>query len=82
MKKLLTFYFLILLPLPVIYTVYKIGTPIFATVLIIMYVLVYRPIINGLRLRELGLVERKEFWMLFVPFYSLKYFHSIYFQIS
>lgn len=82
MKKLLSFYFLILLPIPVICAVYKIGAPIFCLILIILYVIIYRPVIHGLRLRELGLISNKEFWLLFIPFYSTKYFHNLYFQTS
>ena len=81
MKKLLLFYFLIIIPIPVIYAVYKIEVPVLALILILLYVLIYRPIIHGLRLQELGIIDKKEFWFLFSPFYSVKYFTNLYFKI-
>jgi hypothetical protein len=47
--------------------------------LILAYVLIYRPIVDGYRLIRLGQLPKKEFWKMFIPFYGAKYFGALYF---
>lgn len=82
MKKLLSFYLLILLPVPVIIALYRLNAPVFCLLCIVAYVFIYRPIIAGLRLKELGIIENPVIWKLFIPFYSIKYFHVLFFGIK
>lgn len=82
MKKLISFYLLILLPVLGIIGIWQIGVPGFTFFLILSYVLLYRPYVHFHRLKDLGIVDDKEFWHLFIPFYSTKYFDDLYFRIK
>lgn len=46
---------------------------------LIVYALVYRPIIEIYRLLKLERIEEKDAWKFFIPFYSTKYSKSIWF---
>jgi hypothetical protein len=46
--------------------------------LILAYAVVYRPIIDYLRLKSKGVITKKDFWKAFNPFFQSKYFRALY----
>lgn len=54
------------------------GTYWFVTFLLI-YALIYRPILHIVRLLSLKAIEEKDAWKFFIPFYHNKYFKSMWF---
>ncbi len=78
--KLFTFYFLILLPIPFIFFLAKLGDTFMFFSFIGLYVFIYRPYIEGNKLMKKGIVEKKDIWKIYVPFYSLYYFDDIFFR--
>ena len=82
MKNTYAYYLAILLPLiPVILMAYVHHT-IYAWVpLFLIYALIYRPLIDGMRLIQKGVIRKSEIWKLFVPiFYRSKWFKQLYFS--
>lgn len=78
MKNIYTYHFLILLPIPIFYWVYGlINTPLL--VLLFAY-FIYRGVIDGLRLISKGVLDQKEWWKAFVPFWTMYYFKELYFE--
>ena len=79
MKNLIIYYFTILIPLPIlVWLAFSNKTNSFV-ILLLFYALVYRPIIDGYRLIEKGVISKKGFWELFIPFWSIKWFKELYF---
>jgi len=80
MKRLVTFYFLILLPVPVFYWLGKHNYNMEFTITILAYASIYRTITDGVKLAQMGLIKRNEIWKLLLPFSRAKYFKELYFQ--
>jgi hypothetical protein len=75
MKNRIVFYSLILVPLGLlIYFSESLGA-IWFSILLIIYGGVYRPLIDGLRLKAVSSIST---WKTFIPFWELKYFRQIY----
>lgn len=82
--KLLSYYLIILIPMPLLYWAAKfIDAPTFCIGLII-YVILYRPFVDGLRLIDLGLLKKQDLWKMFLgmPYYHLKNFKELYFGMK
>jgi hypothetical protein len=48
-------------------------------ILILVYIVIYRPIIDGLRLNSITNIGSSEKWKLYIPFYGhLKFFKQLY----
>ena len=80
MRNLFTYYLVsIILPIPLLaYMLYEGSNPLFA-IAVLVYAFLYRPLVDGIRLRSLGAVDKKEIVKLFIPFWSMKYFKKLYF---
>jgi hypothetical protein len=48
--------------------------------LLLIWALIYRPITDGKRLIEKGVIQKKDIWKLFLPFYRYKWINELYFQ--
>ena len=46
-------------------------------VFLMVYVLIYRPVLHIIRLLKLGKIEEKDAWKFFIPFYGAKYIRSL-----
>jgi len=81
--KLLAYYIVILLPFPFLYWCATSTTSNIFFISASMYVLLYRPFVDGFRLVDLGLLKKSESWKMFYasPYYQLKYFKEIYFGL-
>ena len=44
---------------------------------LLIYAIIYRPILNIVRLRQLKLIEEKDFWKSFIPFHDAKYIKNL-----
>lgn len=78
--KLLFFYMKVLLPVLLFIALYQMDLKETFIISLLIYALIYRPFIDGSRLLYLGLVQREDFYKLFIPFYSSKYFYELYFK--
>ena len=80
MRNKLVFYGLIFPPLAAMITATKFGSitsGIFAMSLAV-YVFLYHPGVSGIRLIHLDKLTRKNFWKMFIPFWSTKYFKNLF----
>lgn len=79
MKSLIAYYFLILIPFPLLIWAAFTRANIFVPLLLAYYI--YRGLIDGQRLYLKGAIERKDRWkILVIPFYSSAYFRQLYFE--
>ena len=80
--KLFTYYLVILLPILSLYWAAKFTSPGIFVAAILFYGIVYRPVVDGFRLMDLGLLKKTDRWKLFLgsPYYQLKYFRQLYFS--
>jgi hypothetical protein len=79
MKNLVLYYFQILLPLPVLIWASFTDSTMFVVLLFAYYI--YRGFVDGQRLYEKGVIEKKERWkILVIPFYSSSFFKQLYFE--
>jgi hypothetical protein len=73
----IAFWLLVIFPLAGLFVVHKAyGGNAFVYGLII-YAIVYRPILNIIRLLGLKKITRKDIWKFFIPFYEVKYTKSL-----
>ena len=79
LKNLFTYYIVIFVPLLVI--IYLIITKQeIGTYLLLGYVLVYRPVIDGIRLYQKGIIQLKEIPKLYNPLFFSKHRKELYFK--
>jgi hypothetical protein len=79
MKNKLFFYLVITLPLLMLIWPLATGHKALFAVGLLAYALLYRPVTDGSRLLSIGKIERGDRWKLFIPFWSIKWFKSLYF---
>ena len=82
MKRLLLYYLAIIGPLlllVILVTFYDL-TPKYFMIGLLLYALIYHPLISGYRLYVSGVIERKEIWRNFIPFWNAKYFEFLFFN--
>lgn len=77
MKKLIFYYFAILIPLPLLIG-FSSNSKMFV-VFLISYV-IYRGFVDGQRLIEKGILDKKELWKAFIPFWCSRYYRQLYFE--
>lgn len=46
---------------------------------LVIYILIYRPIVHILRLLQMGAIEEKDAWKFFIPFYGSRYTKTMFF---
>ncbi len=79
MKKLFLYYFIILIPLPIMVWLVESNMTKEFVILLLFYALIYRPLTDGCKLFLTEVVKKNEFWKMFIPFYlSTKYFKELY----
>ncbi len=81
-KNIKIFYLILTAPAIVLFVLKKgeyIDSKIFAIILI-LFVLVFNPIISGLRLIQSGKIKRSEFWYNLIPGWNTKYFIFLFFN--
>ncbi|HLO57338.1 MAG TPA: hypothetical protein VK179_01220 [Bacteroidales bacterium] len=80
MKNLFIYYVVILLPLAVLIWVAFLGYYLYFGIGILIYALLYRPLTDGLRLVAKGKIKKQEIGKAFIPFWTVKWFKSLYFS--
>jgi|WetSurSiteA1Bulk_404760.scaffolds.fasta_scaffold01010_7 hypothetical protein len=78
MKNLLVYYLSIISPLAVLALLLFEGMKVEFVIGILVYASVYRPVTDGFRLLAKGKIQKDEFWKLFIPFWSIQWFKSLY----
>jgi len=79
MRNLTLYYIAILFPFAIVLW-FGFNAPPYFVPLLFAYIL-YRGFIDSKRLMEKGLIEKNEWWKGFNPYYTLKYFKQLYFQL-
>jgi hypothetical protein len=80
MKNTFLYYLVITAPLLILFILllsHSISNSIFA-ILLITWAIIYRPILDGIRLINKGVINKNEIWKLFVPFWRYKWFKELY----
>jgi hypothetical protein len=80
MKNSIVYYLAIFIPLIILYNLLK-SDSIDATLFVIclfIYAFIYRNITDYFRLLSRHVIEKKDFWKLFIPGAKYKYFISLY----
>ena len=84
MKNLLVYYIFILVPIlfMVWWVIQHSDNPYLFVLLLLLYALVYHPIIDGVRLRQKNLITKSEAIKLFIPFNNIlrDHFLELYFR--
>ncbi len=78
MKNLLVYYSAILIPLLILFLLMNKINSVTFSVAILVWAGIYRPVVDGIRLIELGCIKKKDFWKTFLPFYKVKWFSKLY----
>lgn len=78
MKNIVLYYFAILLPIPLLVYFAKVNAMVFM-VLLLAYV-IYRGFVDGQRLLEKSIISKNEFWKVFIPFWSSRFYRPLYFE--
>lgn len=82
MKNILLYYFAILAPLTILFSLSQLGYigPKNLVLLFLFYLIVYRTYIDGLRLVAKNIISRKDIWKLIFPGSRSEYLRELYFQ--
>jgi len=80
-RNLLIFYSLVSIPLMALAVgiQYELISSVTFVSLLIGYAFIYHPFVSGLRLSALGILDQKNFWRTFIPFWNTKYFRALFF---
>lgn len=80
MKDLVLYYLQILLPLPLLYLVAKSDNAWIFVILLFVYALAYRPLVDGYRLYNKGVIKKSDIKKSFYTSFSwdIKYFKELY----
>ncbi|HEX5172287.1 MAG TPA: hypothetical protein VFW11_24090 [Cyclobacteriaceae bacterium] len=74
MKNRISYWIAVAVPALVLYFIMTMySSPSLVFVLVVLYIFVYRPILNMIRLMSLNAIERRDIWKLFIPFQNGKY---------
>lgn len=82
MKSIMVYYLAIATPLVALLLLLKTRdiSPLTFTVLLLIWALIYRPLADGKRLIEKGVIQKKEIWKMFVPFFRYRWAIELYFE--
>ena len=82
MKNILVYYFAILVPLAILFSLSQLGYvgPRSLVLLFLFYLVVYRTYVDGLRLVAKDLISRKDIWKLMLPGSRSAYVRELYFE--
>lgn len=80
MKNIIVYYLAILLPIPLLIWLSKTNNSDWFTILLLVYALPYRTLIDGMRLISKKLMGWNEIWKLFIPGQKIEYTRELYFK--
>lgn len=84
MKNILVYYFAILVPLAILFSLSQLGYvgPRSLVLLFLFYLVVYRTYVDGLRLVAKDLISKKDIWKLMIPGSRSGYVRELYFETA
>lgn len=65
------------LPFAGLFIISKVYGAVWFSIALLIYLLVYRPLVVIVRLLSLKAIEERNAWKLFIPFYHSKYFKTM-----
>ncbi len=80
MKNILIYYMAILIPLVLLFLIAQSGHSTWFVVLLLIYAIPYRMLVDGQRLVSKKLIKWAETWKLLVPWIRYDYFMELYFR--
>lgn len=81
MKNLFVYYLVaMIIPLPVLYWVFKTQTGYLPIVLFFIYLFVYRTILDSYRLIQKGVIRKNEAWKMVFGFGHIRWFKELYLE--
>jgi hypothetical protein len=82
LRKLFVFYILISFPLILLILgiIYRYISGTAFVILLLAYIIVYHPLISGLRLLQTHKISKRDFWKNFIPFWNDKYWTFLFFN--
>ena len=80
MKNILIYYLAILLPIPLLIWISRTDNSGWFTILLLVYALPYRTLIDGMRLISKRIIKWSEIWKLLIPGQRLEYTRDLYFK--
>ena len=79
MKNIFIYYFVIILPIPLLITISKDDSLFFAIML--LFYIVFRGFVDGQRLIEKNVIEKKDLWKsVLIPFWKSRFYKQLYFE--
>ncbi|MET3980846.1 hypothetical protein ABIB62_003451 [Mucilaginibacter sp. UYP25] len=78
MYKVFFYYLLLLLPIAFIFWLSKNGNTASVGIAILLYAIVYRPLIDGYKLIIKGIIAKKDIWKMYIPSTYRRYFKELY----
>ena len=66
-----------IIPFLGIFMINKVYGSSWFAIFLLIYFLIYRPILHIFRLLRLKVIEKKDAWKFFIPFYQTKYFKDL-----
>jgi len=78
MLSLVLYYLVILLPIPMLAWIAHTGNSVWFVIVLFIYVLPYRAIIDGIRLVKKHVITTSEIPLLFIPGKRFNYFRQLY----
>ena len=87
LKNTLLYYILIFIPLGLVVNMGRFIADIHIAlvfVVVCVYALIYYPTITALRLLHLGVIDKREFWKVYIRpgYYNTKYFFTLFFNYT
>jgi hypothetical protein len=75
----LIFWFLAIIPFCGLFMILNIYGSFWFSAFLLIYALIYRPLLHIGRLLNLKKIEEKDAWKFFIPFYGSKYIKTLWF---
>ena len=73
----IVFWLMVIVPLAGLFAVLEFASDWAFFYGLLIYAVVYRPILNIVRLLRLGKISRRDIWKFYIPFYEIKYTKSL-----
>ena len=80
MKNIILYYIAVILPLPFLLLISRTAHPYWFVVLLLIYAIPYRTLIDGSRLVSKQLIQWNEIWKVLIPGWGRKYRKDLYFK--
>jgi hypothetical protein len=79
MKRFICYYFLILFPIFfMLWIMFYINNSFIFVISLLIYTLIYRFVVDANRMIYKGILQRKNWWKIYIPGYHLKWFSELY----